>query len=70
MNSQRFSGKSICQLQRSHKWKAYWTKELVRGPEEGNILNTWSSGKDIQLKMPVGRIKQQFIGMDRPCKKS
>jgi hypothetical protein len=70
MNNQRFSGQNRCQLQRNHRWKAYWTKELVKGPEEGNILNTWSSGRDIQLKMPAGKMKQKFKSMDRPCESS
>jgi hypothetical protein len=26
--------------------------------------------KDIQLKMPVGRMKKKFKSMDRPCKSS
>jgi hypothetical protein len=70
VNNQRFNGLNRCQLQRSHRWKAYWTKELAKGPEEGNILNTWSSGRDIQLKMPARRMKQKSRSMDRPCKSS
>jgi hypothetical protein len=31
-------------------------------------LNTWSNGRDIQLKMPARRMKQRFKTMDRPCK--
>jgi hypothetical protein len=57
-------------LHRSHRWKTYWTKEIVRGPKEGNVLNTWSSGRDIQLKMPAGRMKKRFKSMDIPCERS
>jgi hypothetical protein len=46
------------------------TKGLAKRPRGKSILNTWSSEKDIQLKMPVDKMKQQFIGMDRPCKRS
>jgi hypothetical protein len=70
MNNQRFSGQNRCQLQRNHRWKAYWTKELVRGPGERNTLNTWSNGRDIQLKMPAGKMKQRSRSMDRPCESS
>jgi hypothetical protein len=70
INNQRFSGLNICQLQKNHKWKEYETKELAKGLEEGNILNTWSSGRDIQLKMPTRRMKQRFKSMDRPCESS
>ena len=31
-------------------------------------MNTWSNGRDILLKMLVGKMKQKFISMDRPCK--
>jgi hypothetical protein len=57
-------------LQRNHRWKAYWTKELDKGPEEGNILNTWSSGRDIQLKTPAGKMKMKSRRMDRLCESS
>jgi hypothetical protein len=70
VNNQRFNGPNRCQLQRNHRWKVYWTRESVRGPGERNILNTWSSGRDIQLKMPAGRMKQRFKSMDRPCESS
>ena len=60
MNRKKFNGKNKCQLQKSRRWSAYWTKELVRGPGESNNLNTWSSGRDIQLKMPVGRMKNKL----------
>jgi hypothetical protein len=70
MNNQRFSGQNRCQLQRSHRWKAYWTKELARGPGENNTLNTWSSGRDVQLKMSAGRMKKRFKIMDRLCESS
>jgi hypothetical protein len=67
MNNQRFSGKNRRQLQRSHRWKAYWTRELARGLEENNTLNTWSSGRDTRLKMPAGKMKQRSKSMDRLC---
>jgi hypothetical protein len=67
MNSQRFSGQNKCQLQKSRRWSAYWTKELVSGPGKRNTLNTWSSGRAIQLKMLAGRMKPKYISMDRPC---
>ena len=67
MNNQRFSGLNRSQLQRSHRCKAYWKKELVRGPSERNILNTWSSGRDIQLKIPARRMKQRSRSMDKLC---
>ena len=51
VNNQRFSGRSRCQLQRSHRWSRYWINEWVRRPEGKNILNIWSSGRAIQLKM-------------------
>jgi hypothetical protein len=70
MNSQRFSGRSRCQLQRSHRWNRYWINEWVRKPEGKNILNIWSSGRAIQLKMPAGRLKQRFRSMDIPCRSS
>ena len=70
MNNQRFSGLNRCQLHKNHKWKAYWTKELVRGLGEKSILKTWSNGRDIQLKMSVGRMKKRFRSMDRPYKNS
>jgi hypothetical protein len=57
-------------LQRNHRWKAYWTKELAKGPEEGNILNTWSSGRDIQLKTPTGRMKKRSRSIDKLCESS
>jgi hypothetical protein len=31
----RFSGLNRCQLQRIHRWKAYWTKELEKDQEKG-----------------------------------
>jgi hypothetical protein len=70
MNNQRFSGLNRCQLHKNHKWKVYWTKELVRGPGERNILNTWLSGRDIQLKMSAVNIKQKSRSMDRLCESS
>jgi hypothetical protein len=70
VNNHRFSGQKKCQLQKSHRWSAYWTKELVRGPGERNILNTWSSGRAIQLKMPTGRMKPKYRSMDKPCERS
>jgi hypothetical protein len=59
--------KNKCQLQKSHRWSAYWIEELVRGPGERNTLNTWSSGRDIQLKMPARKMKQRSKSMDRLC---
>jgi hypothetical protein len=70
MNSQRFSGERKCQLQKSHRWSAYWIKELVRRPEGKNILNIWSNGKAIQLKMPSRRLKKRYRNMDIPCRSS
>ena len=70
MNSQRFSSRSRCQLQRSHRWSGYWINEWVRRLEGKNILNIWSSGKAIQLKMPAEKMKQRFRSMDIPCKSS
>ena len=70
MNSQRFSGKSRCQLQRSHRWSGYWINEWVRELGRKNTLNIWSSGRAIQLKIPTGRMKHRFRSMDRPCKSS
>jgi hypothetical protein len=67
MNSQRFGGQNKCQLQKSRRWSGYWTKEFVRGPGERNTLNTWSSGRVIQLNMPAGRMTQRSRSMDRPC---
>jgi hypothetical protein len=45
-------------------------KRVSRKTRRKSILNTWSNGRDIQLKMPVGKMKQKFISMDRPCKSS
>jgi hypothetical protein len=70
VNSQRFSGKNRCQLQRDHRWSAYWTRESARRPEGNNTLNILSSGRTIQLKMPVGKTKRRYRSMDRPCRSS
>jgi hypothetical protein len=70
IKSQRFSGKSRCQLQRSRRWSSYWTKEFVRRPGGKNTLIIWSSGRIIQLKMPDERLKQRYRIMDIPCRSS
>jgi hypothetical protein len=45
-------------------------KRISKKPGEKSILNTWSNGNDIQLKMLVGKMKQQFKSMDRLYKSS
>jgi hypothetical protein len=45
-------------------------KRVRKGPGERNTLNTWSSGRDIQLKMPAERMKQRSRSMDRLCESS
>ena len=45
-------------------------KRISKRPREKSILNTWSNGRDIQLKMLVGKMKQKFISMDRLCRSS
>jgi hypothetical protein len=59
-----------CQLQRSRRWNAYWTREWVRRPGGKNTMSIWSNGRAIQLKMPAGRLKQRYRSMDRPCRSS
>ena len=66
----RSSGRSRCQLQRSHRWNRYWINEWVRRPEGKNTSNIWSSGRAIQLKMPAGKMKQRFRSMEIPCESS
>jgi hypothetical protein len=42
------------------------TRESAGRPGEKSILNTWSNGRDIQLKMPAGKMKKKSISMERP----
>jgi hypothetical protein len=70
MNNQRLSGRSRCQLQRSHRWNRYWINEWVRRPGGKNTMSIWSNGRAIQWKMPAGRTKQRYRSMDILCRSS